>query len=912
LLVTAGRVLRIARQRLRAIARPRRLDAELEQELALHIDQLVRENIAAGMPQSEARLAARRTLGNAAALAERCRDERRVNWFQDLRLDVVYGLRMLRKNAAFTTVVVMSLALGIGANTAVIGVADAIRRDAVPLPDADRLVTIRRARLDNPAETSGSSVRDYLTWTARARTFDALEISLSAPRDLGAEEPAIAAERITGLSVSRGLLPALGIRPLKGRLFDETDAPANAEPAPVVVISWRLWQTRYGSDPDILNRQIRVDKVPRTIVGVMPRDVEYIFPRADCWVPMRIDSDQQSGTARFFSITGRLKPGVSLAQAQGDLSAIAAQLASEVPDHNRGLGVQVMLLRDALYGWTKEPLATLGAAGALVLFVACANVAGLLLSRTAARQREVAMRFAIGAGRARIIRQLLTESVLLSCAGGAFGLIVAWCGIRGLVAMSPPFSSPPIADVSLSVRMLAITGALSMLTGVAFGLAPAWIASQTNPIGPIKDAEASSGADRRQLARTGLVAAQLAMAVILLSAAGLLVKSFVRLTGRELNFDPVGLLTFEARTAVTQRPLGLLNGFGYFQIESEPAQAFSDIYDRLRALPGVESAAGISYVHVDSLLLPVMDVAVGGTGSADRNRRGLRAVYFLVTPNLFRTMRTPLLQGRDIDESDTRARPWVAVVNQAAARLFWPSLDPIGRRLTIDIVPEEQTREVVGVVPDIPVRHGETTAQPVIYASYRQQPSRYRGPFGGMFGQMTFMLRGPSDPSTLVPGARRAVAEIEPNRPISAIFTAAQRLRIGMVRRRYYAFLVSLLAVVAAMLSAIGVYGVMAYSIGQRTREIGIRKALGAGTPQIVALVGRRALALGAVGLLAGSGAALLLSRLLVSQLWGITPTDPATYATVALLLMAVTVLACLGPIRRAIGVDPAVALRCE
>jgi putative ABC transport system permease protein len=894
------------------MARPRRLDAELEQELALHFDQLVRENIAEGMPASEARLAARRTLGNAAALADRCRDERRVNWFQDLRLDIAYGLRMLRKNAAFTTVVVMSLALGIGANAAVIGVADAVRRDAVPLPEADRLVAIRRVRLDNPAETSGSSVRDFLTWKARARTFEALEISLSAPRDLGAEESGIAAERITGLSVSPGLLPALGIRPLKGRLFDGADSPANGEPLPVVVISWRLWQNRYGSDPDILTRQIRVDKLLRTIVGVMPREVEYIFPRADCWVPMRIDGDQQPGTARFFSITGRLRPGVSLTQAQADLSAIAAQLAEELPEHNRGLGVHVVLLRDALYGWTKEPLATLGAAGALVLLVACANVAGLLLSRTAARQREVAMRFAIGAGRARIIRQLLTESVLLSFAGGAVGLIVAWCGIRGLVAMSPPFSAPPIAEVGVNVRVLAITGALSMLTGVAFGLAPAWIASQTNPIGPIKNAEASSGADRRQLARTGLVAVQLAMAVILLCAAGLLVKSFVRLTGRALNFDPAGLLTFEARTAVTQRPLGLLDGFAYFQIESEPAQALNDMYDRLRALPGVESAAGISYVHVDSLILPVMDVTVEGTGAADRNRRGLRAVYFLVTPNLFRTIRTPLLQGRDIDEGDARTRPWVVVVNQAAARLFWPNQNPIGRRLTIDVVPDEQVREVIGVVPDIPVRHGETTPQPVIYASYHQQPSRYRGPYGGMFGQMTFMLRGPGNPLALVPAARRAVAEVEDNRPIAAIFTAEQRLRIGMVRRRYYAFLVSLLAFVAAMLSAIGVYGVMAYSIGQRTREIGIRKALGAGSPEIVALVGRRAVALGATGLVAGSAAALLLSRSLVSQLWGITPTDPATYATVALLLIAVTVLACLGPIRRAIGVDPAVALRCE
>jgi putative ABC transport system permease protein len=410
-----------------------------------------------------------------------------------------------------------------------------------------------------------------------------------------------------------------------------------------------------------------------------------------------------------------------------------------------------------------------------------------------------------------------------------------------------------------------------------------------------------------------LVAAQFALALILLIGAGLLVNSFMRLAGRDLNFEPDGLLTLEVRSPVPQLRLGEYRGSGYFEMTVPPWQKMEQTYDRLRVLPGAASVGGISYPPVDSLILPMMDVSVEGRSTTSQEvRPPLRAAYFLVTPNFFQTMKTPFVRGRDVVPADTVSRPWVAVVNEAAARRFWPGEDPIGRRLTIDVVPEELPREVVGVVRNIPLRHGETEPHPVIYASYLQQPSRYRGPFGGMFGQMTFVLRPTSDPLSLVPAARRAIAEVEPDRPIGAIMTAAQRLDIGRQKQRYNVFLVGILAATAAILAAVGVYGMLAYVVGQRTREIGIRKTLGAGAREVVMLVGRHALTVVLAGLIVGWAGAFALTRLIASQLWGITPTDLPTFVCVSLLLVSAAFVACLGPTRRAIAVDPTIALRQE
>ena len=885
--------------------RPSQLDTELERELALHYDAQVQENVHDGMSPIEAKRAARLALGNPASLRETCRDQRRVTWFHDLRQDVGYGLRMLRKHPAFTAVAVVSLALGIGANTAVLGVMSVVAEDT--LPNADRLVVIRSVPRDKPSETRGVSIGDYLAWKERSRTLDAVELSLTGPRDLGAEENGAPAERTSGKSITPGFFATLGVQPFLGRTFTVEEGRTRAG---VVILSYQLWQRRYGGDPHILNRQIRVDRSVLTVIGVMPEELTQSNPRVEFWTPMFIDPDRIAGAARLFGSLARLKAGVTIEQAQRDLDAIASQLARERPDLNAGWGVRVQSLHESLFGWTREPLMTLAVAVALVLLIACANIAALLLARGSIRQREIAMRVALGAGRPRIIRQLLTESVLLSIGGGVLGLVVAWWGVRGLAAMGPPIGAPRISAAGVDLRMLALTAFFSVATGVIFGLGPAFAASQVTPAAPARRSKARLRPGPHAI-RTGLVVWQIALAVILLIGFGLLANSFVRLTGRDLNFDPAGLLTFEFRTNVQQRPIGQYRGFGYFEITSAPAQTMKQVFERLQAIPGAESVGGISFTPVDSLILPIVDVALEGATGRIADREPARAAYFLVTPNFFKTMRTGFVRGRDVNDGDTAAHPWVAIVNETAARRFWPGEDPIGRRLTIDVVPDERPREVIGVVRDIPTRSGEVEAQPVIYTSYVQQPSRYGGAFGTMFGQMTFVVRHASDPLSLVPAVRSAVAEIE-SRPIATVMTAEQRRSIGTDRLRYNLFLFGVLACTAALLAAVGIYGLLAYSVNQRTQEIGIRKALGASPQAIVLFIAKYVFALVCAGLLLGVAGALAATRLIASQLWGITPTDPSTYGAVSLLVTAVSLIACVAPLRRAVAVDPTVALRID
>jgi putative ABC transport system permease protein len=407
------------------------------------------------------------------------------------------------------------------------------------------------------------------------------------------------------------------------------------------------------------------------------------------------------------------------------------------------------------------------------------------------------------------------------------------------------------------------------------------------------------------------VSAQLALALVLLIGSGLLLNSFVRLVRRDLNFVPDRLvrLDFSVPSSRYAKPIGSYRGYPYFEINPAPSVNIQRVLDRLSALPGVEAAGGISAPPVDAFVLATVQIGLteGASGSVDTPS----AAYFMVTPNLFATIGTPIVRGREFTGRDDANSAWVAIVNETAARRFWPGEDPIGKRLTLDIVPEEQTREVVGVVRDIPTRH-EEDPQPVVYTTFLQQPPRYRAPWAGLPGSMTFMLRATGDPAALIPAARRAVAEVEPDRPLAAVSTVDAHMSNAMAKFRYSVVLVATFAGMATLLAAIGTYGVMAYTVRQRTREIGIRRAMGAGPREIIVFVGRRALALVAIGLAGGLAGALALTRLIASQLWGVTPTDPATFAGVSLILAGVSVVACIGPVREAMAVDPTIALRAD
>ena len=899
------RLVRVWRLRLRSLVRQGAADRELRRELAFHFEELVAEHIEQGLTPDQARQAAHRAFGNAAALEESCRDQRRVTWFHDLRQDIVYGARMLRKQPGLTTIATLSLALGIGANAAVLGAFDALILQELPVAYADRLVAIQSVPLENPSRLAGNSPAAYAAFRDRAQAFDAIEMSIKFAGDVSADGPGTPPERTTGQLVTPGWLSMLGIEPLRGRVFTVAETQPYYS-TPVIVISHAFWQRRFGADPAILTKQIRLQGTVRTIIGVMPPEFRYQEPGVDYWVPLFV-GPQPDGAGRLFGVRARLKPGVSLAHAQAELDSIAAQLAAEAPVQNKGWGVRIRPLNEFLFGWTRRPLLTLEAAVALVLLIACANVAGLLLSRSSVRRREVALRTALGAGRWRIMRQLLTESVLLAAAGGALGLVVALVGQQALLTMTTPPGAPPLTAIGLNASVISLLALLTIGTGLACGVVPAIRGSRLDPMVSLKEPGATAGPARRRMFPQGvLVSLQLALALVLLIGSGLLLNSLLRQVQRDLNFDADGLvrLDFDVPASRYTKRIGSHNGFPYFEISTPPSQTHERVLERLRGLPGVESVAGISAPPVDAFVLATMDVALEDSTSTS-------ATYFLATPGLFHTLRTPIVSGRDFTTRDTAAAPWVAIVNETCARRFWPGQDPIGKRLTLDTVPEEQPREVVGVVRDIPTRHAEDP-QPVIYASYLQQPSRYRAPWAGLFGQMLFVIRPTGDPLAFVAVARKAIAEIEPERPLANVTTMRSHLRAGTGQFRSYVWLVSVFAAMATLLAAIGTYGVMAYTVDQRTREIGIRRALGASRREIVALVGRRAIAFVAAGLVWGLAGALALTRLIRSQLWGVTPTDPVTFAGVSVLLVAIALLACVIPARRALSVNPTIALRNE
>lgn len=904
--------LRVWLLRLRSIARKDVVDTELARELRFHFDALVAEHEAEGMSPADARRAAHRAFGSVPSLEEACRDERRVTWVHDLRQDVTYGLRMLRRQPGFTVVAAASLALGIGANAAVLGALDAIVLQGLPVAEADRLVAIQAVPLDTAlraAPPAGLSLAEYAAYRDRARSFATLDASIRWASDLGGDGRDALPERAQAQLVTAGWLRIFGIEPQLGRLFTEEESRPSQPP--VMVISDGFWRRRFGGDPHVLNTTLRVNGSTRTIIGVMSADFRYQNADVDFWMPLYVGPQPEAG-ARLFGIRGRLKAGVTMSEAQTEMDGLAAQLAVERPAQQKGWGGRVLPLKDSLFGWTRQPLLTFEAAVALVLLIGCANVAALLLSRGSTRRREIALRVALGAGRARIVRQLLTESVLLAVVGGALGAFVSELGLRAVLSMTTPPGSPPLAALDLNLRVFGLLALLTLGTGVACGLAPALLGSELEPIGSLKDASPTAEAPRRRgFPRGALVSTQLALALILLIGSGLLLNSFVRLARRDLNFVPDRLvrLDFSVPPNRYAKPIGSYRGYPYFEINPAPFVNIQRVLDRLRALPGVESVGGISAPPVDAFVLATVQIGLmeGVTASVEPPS----ATYFIITPNLFATIGTPIVRGREFTGRDVAGTAWVAIVNETAARRFWPGEDPIGKRLTLDVVPEEQTREVIGVVRDIPTRHAEDP-EPVVYASFLQQPARYRAPWAGLPGSMTFMLRAAGDPSTLVSAARRAVAEVEPDRPLAVASTVEASMSSAMARFRYLVVLVGVFAGMATLLAAIGTYGVMAYTVSQHTREIGIRRAMGAGPREIIGFVGRRALMLVAAGLVAGLAGALALTRLIASQLWGVTATDPATFAAVSLVLAGVAVVACIGPVRRALAVDPTIALRSE
>jgi putative ABC transport system permease protein len=899
------RFLRITRQRLRAVSRQDALDAELDRELAFHLDQLAAEYIADGMTPDEARHAAKRALGNMPLVAEQCRDHRGVSWLHDFRRDVAFGLRVLVRNPTVSCVIVASLALGIGANTAVLGAIDAITRIRVPVPDAERVVVARTYRQDAPGQRSPVTIADYFAWAEENQSLASIGLSLGNQADFG-DDDGMPAERILGVAVTAELFSVLQVTPALGRVYTDEEVQ-RAQPDVPIVLSHRLWQRRFAGAADVIGSRFRMNRRTAYVVGVMPERFHYPGAAVDYWVPLTPNRSDAQSPQRLFGVTARLKPGVTAEQAEADLNRIAEHLSIERPDRHAGWQVRIDSIRDAMFGWTSQPLWTLEAAVALVLLVACTNVAGLLLARGVARRAEITVRAALGASRGRLVRQLVAETTVLAAAGGALGILVAWFGVRTLSTLIPPPGAAGMVDVTLDARIVAVAALISIASGVIFGILPALAGSRWD-----------ISEFRKGRWREALVAAQIAVTFVLMIGAGLLTRSFLVVIARDVQFDPERLLTFQLNVPIGDfmQRRGVVGDRPYFEITPSPALMFERVHEGLKAMPGAASVAGASVQIVNALVVPMTDVRPSptdpGAPSSTAAVETLPTAYFFVTPEFFTNIGARLLRGRDVEARDTVSSAWVAVVNESAARQLWPGVDPIGRQLTIVGVPEERPREVVGVVADIPLAVPQQDARPVIYLSYLQQPGWYPLPGANLFGSMTFMIRTAGDPMALVPAARRVVAAIDPDRPISSVGTMAGQLRARVPRRADYLAILGAFAAAAMLLAAIGIYGIVSYTAACRTREIGVRMALGARAYDIVRLVGRRALLLVGVGVGAGLAGALALTQLLRSQLWEITPTDPVTYAAASVLLLLVCTAACALPTRRATAVNPTIALRCE
>jgi len=828
--------------------------------------------------------------------------------------DVVYGFRMLLKKPGFTAIAALSLALGIGANTAIFSLVNTVLLSSLAYRDPNRLVMIETTPTGHPETSEPATVPDYIAWKEQSRSFESVGAADVDARDFGVAENGMAPERLEGEGFSPAVFQILGVRPLLGRTFTE-DEDAIGSPAPVLLISHRLWQRRFASDPNIAGKTIRMGNDRVTIIGVMPPDFHLADENADFWQPLLINRFQLQGSGPYLNVVARLKSGVAVGQAQEEMKGIADQLARNFPTRNKGRGVRVEALHDALFGWMKQPLGMLEGVVAFVLLIACANVAGLQLARGATRQSEVAVRAALGAGRWRIVRQFLVESVLLSLLGGVLGAALAWAGLRLLIAISPPWF-PLLQHIGISGWVLAFTAALSIFAGIAFGTIPALQASTPNLVDSLKEAgRASMTSIARHRFRGALVAGQIALALILLAGAGLMINSFFRLTGADLGCNPRGVITFDYDFPVQQytKMVGTYNNFPLLDISPIPAQNFDRLLERIQGLPGVQSAAGSVYPPMqggeDSMTFSIQGRPLP-QNEAERN--ALSAVFYPVTAGLFTTLHAPLLRGRDFTARDTATAPWVAIINQTMARTYWPNQDPIGKHVTLDLVPDERSREIIAIVGDIKVSRFQTKPQPVMYVPHTQRPMRYRGPYQWTRNYMSYLIRPSGDARNVIPQLRKVAAEIDPSRPIGKFRAMDDVLGDQVQEPRYYTLLLGIFAGVATLLATVGIYGIMAHSVAQRTREIGIRMALGAHWRDVIKLVMWNAVLLIGTGLVVGLGGSLALTRFIATRLWGVTATDPATFASVAVLLAVVALAATLIPAHRALRVDPTVALRYE
>ena len=805
--------------------------------------------------------------------------------------DVRYAVRTLRRTPGFTVAAVACLALGIGANTAIFSVINGVLLRPLPFPDPAALVMVWEADPRQGQDRNVVSPANYLDWRAQSSVFSELGAYIDWRANLtGLDAPVEVARAIATAS----FFGVLGVPAAVGRVYTVAEDVPNG-PA-VVVLSHRFWQQRFGGRADAVGQRLNLDGRPFTIIGVMPDGFGIEGSRAELWTPMALNPalNYRTLTGRYLTTVARLKPGVSPSRAQVVMGAIARRLEAAHPDFNTGWGVTVVPMSEQVVGGVRRSLVVLGGVVAFVLLIACANVANLLRARSTARTREMAVRSALGAGRQRVVRQLLTESVVLAVMGGALGLVLAYWGLDAARTLAPQ-SIPRLASIGIDARTMAFTGVVALVTGLLFGLFPSLQAGRGDLQRMLRDGSRGSTSVGR--ARGTLVVSQVALSLILLVGAGLMIRSFAKLQAVDPGFDPEGVLTARVQLA-GQR----------FRASSAATTFFTQLLERVQRVPGVVSVGAINW-------LPF-----GGLGSSNNYWIEGRPVpppteefvadVRAVDSGYFRAMRIRVARGVSFDARVNSESPKQVVVNEAFAREHFAGANPIGEHV---LMPWGDTLrgEIVGVVADTKHTALDSLARPTIYWAMRQFPTNF----------MTLVVRGECptgasadacDPMRLVPAITREVRALDPNQPLADVKPLDAYLGQSVAQRRFSMTLLGIFSGVALLLAAVGIYGVLAYSVAQRTREIGVRMALGARDATVATMVVREALGVVGIGLVIGVGGALALTRVLASLLYEVSPTDPLTFIGVAVVLGAVALTASYLPARRAARVDPIVALRQE
>ena len=803
--------------------------------------------------------------------------------------DIRYAYRMLLKRPSFTLIVVLTLALGIGANTTIFSAIDAVLLNPLPYKEPERLMVMWETNKQLGPEMwdrNEVAIGNFIDWRSRNHVFDQLGSLFYTDMNLtGAGDP----QRIKSCVVTSNLFQVLGVQPILGRSFlPEEEIPGRPHS---VILSYELWQ-RLGSDRDLVNKSLTLNGHPVTVSGVMPSGFELQFPTSthvEMWVPMVIDPGDLNRSLNFLYTLGRLKPGVSQEQAQAEMSLIASQLQQQYPETNAERGVRVVPLHKQLVGNVESYLYMLFAAVGFVLLIACANVAGLLMARVTARYREVAVRMALGASRWRLMRQLLTESVILSVLSGLLGLLFAYGGIKLLVSLTPS-EVPRLHEIGLHVPVYLWTLAISIVTGVLFGLAPAVQASKPDLNKALKENSGRNpGSFQGSGLRNLLVVSEVAVALLLLVGAGLMTKSFLRLQQVNPGFEATNLLSMNLALPTQKYPRQQTNVF------------YDQLLERVRNLPGVKSVAGIDPLPLSNSNVMASFLVEGApfVAMTDRPEVGLR----VITPDYFQTMSIPVLKGRSFSDQDRDNTPNVIVVNEALASRYWPNQNAIGKRLGFEDDSSHQVwREIVGIVGNVKHKALATEAMPEVYFPYQQFPSNF----------MSLVVHTASDPARMIPAIRSQVLSVDKDQPVSDIMTMDQRLAKSVASSRFVMLLLSTFSILALGLAAVGIYGVMAYLVTERTQEIGVRMALGAQKRDVLKLVVRKGMALAIIGAAIGLVASLALTRLMRSLLFEVTPTDWLTFVIASIVLLTVALLACYIPARRATKLDPLIALRYE